>query len=371
MSFPRAPLPPGDLPASLDPFFAPDAPPARLLMLAKGMAPGLGPEDLLIGLYQTTFQESEKLAAAASKTAAELPDNILEGALKSPLPAMVLDFCAQVLRDRRAHVQQILLNPRTPDETFFTLARSLRDDGLLEIIAGNEQRLLRLPAIIEALYLNAKTRMSTANRCMEFAVRNQLDLELPAYKEIARALGAESTYADPGDREWAEAAADAAFEEAIADGGEETVGSDAIEVKEEDDGDLAKKASLLGLTIAQKIRLALVGSGYHRALLLRDPNRTVAMAAIKSPKIREAEVVSLTMSRSVNDDVIRYIANNRDWLKLYQVKAGLVNNPKCPLPTSMRLLPHLRVTDLRTVSRSRNVPHALRQAAQQMINRKS
>jgi hypothetical protein len=334
------------------------------------MAPGLGPQDLLTGLYQLSLAQDEKLALAAKKTACELPDALIEGGIKGQLPPGVLDLLAEILQERTPLLQRVLLDLRTPDETILVQARTLRDDSLLELIAANEQRMIRHPAIIEALYLNPRTRMSTASRVMELAVRNELELGLPAYKEIARALGTETKYEDQGDKEWAEAAADAAFDEAIAEGGEDAEAPSIEELEGEAESELAKKTSLLGLTLSQKVRLALVGSGYHRALLLRDPNRTVAMAAIKSPKIREAEVVSVTMSRSVNDDVIRYIANNRDWLKLYQVKVGLVNNPKCPLPTSMRFLPHLRVPDLRTVSRSRNVPQALRQAAQQMLNRR-
>lgn len=370
MPFPHAPLPQGDLSPAIAPFFAPDAPPARLMMLARGMAPGVGPTDLVTAIYQATFHENEKIAASAKKTAAELPDTILDGALSAPLCPGVLDFFAEVARARPAHLQAILLNPYTPDESFEELARALRQESLLEIIAKNEERLLRCPVIIEALYLNPSTRMSTANRSVELAVRNDLELSLPAYKEIARALGAEPRYEDPGDQEWADAAGDAAFAEAISEGEAEGDVSSVVDLDGEDDQELGKRTSLVGLSTAQKIRLAMVGSAYHRALLLRDPNRTVAMAAIKSPRIRETEVVSVTMSRAVNDDVIRQIAGNRDWLKLYQVKVGLVNNPKCPLPTSMRLLQHLRVNDLRTVARSRNVPHALRQAAQQLLKRK-
>jgi hypothetical protein len=52
------------------------------------------------------------------------------------------------------------------------------------------------------------------------------------------------------------------------------------------------------------------------------------------------------------------------------VKVGLLRNPKTPLPTSLRLLPHMRIGDLRNLARSRNIPSALKQAAQQMLKRK-
>jgi len=339
------------------------------MMLARGMAPGVGPADLLVGLFQASFHQNAKIASSAHKTAKDLPDNVLEGALAADLPAPVLDFFAELCEDRPNHIETILLNRSAGDETVEWLARELRHDGLLEIIAKNEERLLRHPSIIEALYMNRATRMSTANRCMELAVRNGLELDIPAYKEIARALGAEPKYEDPGDQALADAATDTTFAEAVAEGGAD---GDVPSEEELGDGDqtLRKRTSLVGLTVAQKIRLCMVGTSYHRALLLRDPSRIVALAAIKSPLVKENEVIRVAQSRSVNDDVIRHIAQNRDWLKLYQVKVGLLNNPKTPLPTSLRLLPHLRMNDLRALTRSRNIPHALRQAAIQLVKRK-
>ncbi len=249
------------------------------------------------------------------------------------------------------------------------LAGSLRDDGLLEIIARNEQRLLRSPAIIKALYLNPATRMSTANRCVELAIRNQVEVDIPAYKEIAQGLGQEQRYSDPMDQALADAQADATFGEAH--GGDLSEEGDLPDdASLESDKALSRQKSLLGLTVSQKIRLAHIGSGYQRALLLRDPNRVIAMAAIKSPLVKETEVIRVSQSRSVNDDVIRHIASNREWLKLHQVKVALVANPKCPLPTAMRLLPHMRLVDLRNLARSRDIPSALRNAAKNMLKKK-
>ena len=35
---------------------------------------------------------------------------------------------------------------------------------------------------------------------------------------------------------------------------------------------------------------------------------------------------------TLDDDIIRYIANQRQWIRLSSVKVALCNNPKCPLP---------------------------------------
>ena len=52
--------------------------------------------------------------------------------------------------------------------------------------------MLEHPPIIESLYMNKATRMSTADRIIELAVRHKLELTgIPAYKEVAIAIGQE------------------------------------------------------------------------------------------------------------------------------------------------------------------------------------
>jgi hypothetical protein len=72
-------------------------------------------------------------------------------------------------------------------------------------------------------------------------------------------------------------------------------------------------------------------------------------------------------NRQVCEDVIRYIANQRDFVKLYTVKHSLVTNPKCPIGFSLRLLPHLHAEDVKSLARSKNVPSALATAARKLV----
>jgi len=369
MPLERTPLSAEQLPDAIAPFFVEGAAAGKVMLLARGAAPGLGPLELATGLYQASCHENAKIAETAVASAQDLPDNILNGALQSALAPQTLDFYAELCRRKPEKIQIILLNRNTADETFEHLASILQHEALMEIIAKNEVRLLRHPDIIKSLYLNPATRMSTANRSVELAIRNEIVVDIPAYKEIAAAIGHEETYDDPMDQALADEAADASFADAVVQtaDGEEALSDRELE---SNDSDLKKLTSLLGLTISQRIRLAMIGSAYQRALLLRDPNRIVAMAAIKSPLVKETEVIRVAQSKSANDDVIRHIALNRDWLKMHAVKVALVGNPKCPLPTSMRLLPHLRKLELKNLARSRNIPNALRNAAKNMLAKK-
>jgi hypothetical protein len=124
------------------------------------------------------------------------------------------------------------------------------------------------------------------------------------------------------------------------------------------------------MTLAEKLRLSLVGNAAARALLVRDPNKVVAMAAISSPQVTEAEAASVACSREVSEDVLRYIGNKREWLGNYEVKRALVFNPKCPVGISLKFLQHLHPSDLRALAQSRGIPAALKNAALQRIAKK-
>ena len=49
------------------------------------------------------------------------------------------------------------------------------------------------------------------------------------------------------------------------------------------------------------------------------------------------------------------------------MKVNLANNPKCPLPVAMRLLPFLHERELRNLSRSRGVASALSTQARKLL----
>ena len=92
------------------------------------------------------------------------------------------------------------------------------------------------------------------------------------------------------------------------------------------------------LKLFEKIRLATLGNAFCRQTLVRDSNRLVAMAAIRSPGITDMEVIRAAGNRAVSEDVIRYIANSKDYLKMYPVKLSLIGNPKCPLALTLKML---------------------------------
>jgi hypothetical protein len=351
------------------------------LMAARGLAPLPRPADLAAVLYQLALDADEAIKTAAEKTAAELPEKVLGGALAdATVDARVLDFFADKIVGKPAMVEALLLNKATDDDTVRRLAAKIGEREL-EIVAGNEQRLLRCPAVIAALYLNPKCRMSTVDRAIELAVRNNVVVPgIPSWDEVVAAVMGVKRAAPPSPAEVA--ASDAAFaqvttfavgDEPIDDSLlEEFLASDADGNPVEQQASTQDKQQVIGkLTIPQKIRLATLGNAFARATLIRDSNRQVQLAAIRSPGVTEQEATKYASNRALSDDVIRHIAERKDWTRLYQVKLYLVQNPKCPLGIAMRFLPFLHDKDLRNLSKSKGIPSALAAQAKKLVSQKT
>lgn len=340
-------------------------------MAAKGLVP-LKPADLITVAYQLSFDPDEQVRSVALEKSTSFPENILEGTLSGALDGRVLDFYADKYFRKDKIIQIILLNHATADETVARCAKKSNED-LSEIIATNEQRLLRHPVIIENLYNNKFARMSTVNRAIELAVRNNIVLDgIAAFKEAAAAIQGELIVEEPGGTPMDEVFSDTLE---IGEVLEAEEGPDAVEKELEEESQASEKrmsiqAELGQMTTSEKVRMALLGSASHRSILVRDTNRLVSMAAIKSPQVRDTEAMAYCRNKSLHEDVIRYISEKKEWTKHYSVKLNLIENPKTPLPKALNFLSHLRQHDLRAVARNKNVPAAIAKAAKNQLRKR-
>ncbi len=331
------------------------------VMAARGMAP-LPPVAMVCALYGLAWSTEPALRDAATSSLASLPEAVLNVALSSPeLPAAVLDDLAERVVARRAFLERVVQHPNAAGETVARVARGA-DEALAEMIARNEQRLLTSPEVIEALYMNPLTRMSTSDRIVEFAARNGLKVAIPGFEHIVAAL-MHQPIPEPSDEPLP---SDLSFSEALAEA--EAFGLD--DVEEDDDGEVhlgerAAKAEkkLEDMSVSEKIRTAMLGTGGQRALLIRSRNRLVAAAVLDSPKLADDEVIKYAGSRVVSEDILRRIANRGSWLRLYEVKLNLVQNPKTPVADAMKLVVLLRESDVKRIATSKNVPAAVRTLA--------
>ena len=360
------PLPLTALPEGLQRFANEAAPERARTMAAKGLVPVKG-GDLVVLLLQLAADASSIVAETAKQTLTGLPRPVLETACEAELHPSMLDALAERVESDIELIERIVANHATHDETIVRVAGRC-PDRICERIAVNEERVLRAPEIVAALYRNKATRMSTVDRLIELAVRNGVKVEgIPHFEEHAKAIEGELIFEPteellPGDAMFAETTVDeeeSAIDQDVVDG-TETV----------KDKHLPLSHRIAQMKFHEKLRACLVGNAPTRSLLVRDSNRIVAMAAVSSPLTTEAEAAGIATSRQVAEEVLRFIGNRRERLGNYDIKKSLVFNPKTPIGVSMKFLSHMHVSDLRNLSRSRGIPQALKTAAIQRVMKK-
>jgi hypothetical protein len=352
------------------------APAPVRMMAARGMAP-MAPKDLVTAQYVLTFDADEKVRQAAIKSLASLDERIANAVLSDAnLSPFVLGHLAVALATKDAFAEKLLLNPATPSTAFAEVGK-VCSENIAEIIANNQARLLEHPDIARALTKNNQVLKSTMDRVIDFLVRSNIILDGVAEFDAAllRLTGEERKAAVanvdvPLDLIADEFLTDQQRKELEARGQRRIIdesddeSADNADPTEEEMKPLEQR--MRDLNIGQKVALATKGTDRIRKVLIRDPNRTVAIAAISSPAVREIEVVQAANSRMVHQDVIEYIARQKEWVKLYQVKHGLVQNPKTQLATAMKLMTLLQKKDIKILAKNKNVPMGVRNQAMRL-----
>jgi hypothetical protein len=358
------------LPTPAQRMLAETAPAPLRLMAAKGIAPGLKPDAIVTLVCAFAENPNPELAQTARITLENLPEAVLQGALATDLQSRVLELISEIHHRDSAVVSRLLAARQITSEALELIAQTATE-AIGEVVAASDSVLLRFPRVIEKLYMNKRVRMSTADRLVDLAVRNDLELNIPAFKQAAAAIQ-NQLIAEPTEEPSFDDELFKQVEELSAQAPED---EDTHDVNDEGEEELKGKfqplyATIANMTISQKIRRATLGNGAERMLLVRDTNRLVASAAALSPLLNESEAARIAASRSVSDDVLRIIAQNRDFTRHYQIKLNLICNPRTPFSFSSRLIPLLRDSDLRSLSKSKNVPGAIQTAVRQQLQRK-
>jgi hypothetical protein len=367
-NLPVLPLAVTELPESLRRFGDPAVPEKVRAVAARGLVPVKG-GDLVALLLQLAADPVEAVSGTAKQTLDGLPEQVIATACGGPLHPSFLDALADRVSGKDDLLEHLVGNAGVADVTIARVARTA-SERITERIALNEQRVLGAPAIVEALYKNRNTRMSTVDRLIELCVRNGVVVEgIPTFQAHAEAIAGQ-LIPEPSDEPLP---ADTAFATASAeDSDEEPIEQDKAEGTEEVKKKfLPLQMQIANMAVQEKLRLTLTGNAAARALLVRDSNKQVSFAAVSSPSTTEAEANAMAHSRQIGEDVLRFIGNKREWLGNYELKKALVFNPKTPVGISMKFLSHLHGSDLRDISRSRGVPQAIKSAALQRLNKKA
>ncbi len=371
--------------------------PARMAA-ARGMLP-LAQADLLEALVALRESDDAEIASAAQATLeAQETESLLDIARDGETPPSVLGYLAARAGAGHDIHEAVTLNANTPDEAIALLAEATDDGALLELITVNQQRLIRAPAIIEAVVNNPARTPEAERRARETRREffekergaQQIAEELRArgkvaaaeFIESAESMSAASSFvvedawliaehievsdADIDDSWLALEQIEEFFEESYeqrAANAERVISDTRME-----GGDISpERVSLIRrimlMTVKDRIKLAMKGDREARAILIRDSNKVVATGVIHNPRITDHEVENIAAMRTVADEVLRLIALNRAWARSYPIIHNLARNPRTPIATAMGILPRIRAKDLQHISQNRNVSEAVRRQA--------
>lgn len=348
------------LPQNMRKHVDPKAPVPLRMMAAKTLVP-LAPPDMIGALFMLTFDPDAGVRETAAKTAASLPDRILASALRDEkVKAPVLGYFLELLRDKDTYAEMLILNATTPDEVVARVAAGC-NQRIAEIIGENQLRLLRHEEIIRQLCLNPAAAGALVDRVCDFAVRSGLTLvDVPQMVAARVRLFGPQVVEAPPDPGPTAAQVLAEFSEL----------TDESASPMEEGKRLTLTQRVMKMSIAEKIKLATLGNKEARGLLIRESNKLVAVAVIRSPRITDGEVLTCAHSKTMNDEVLRIIYSDREWTKMYPIRLALVKNPKVPQAIALRFLATLRESDVKSLARDKNVPHIVQQTAKKTIDKK-
>jgi hypothetical protein len=332
-----------------------DAPVEARRMAALGTLP-LEPHELATVLFFLLHDPDTEVKTLATASLEGLPESIAYAAITADTHPAVLSHFAHIHRESEAHCEKIALNPRTDDATLMFLA-SLPLRRVIEIISNNQERLLRSEDIVEALGANPLTGRAVIERILTFLGVGDSDQDADDDMQDVADIG----------RDAAEAAVRALLGDDMAEVARQLASEDASE-----DEETSKNlfAAVQKMSVMQKIKLARIGGKEARSLLIRDRNKIVSTSVIQSPKITETEIVSISKSRNISDEILRMISLNREWTKSNQIRFALATNPKCPQPVAIKFLNYLQERELRSIMKSKDVPSAISAHARRILTKK-
>ena len=341
----------------------------KAVFISRGLV-SLPPEDLIPLLIYFIHEKDDEIRKNAERTLSKIPLEVWRDSL-------LKISSAKILREIYIHIKSdfvkrnIIKNPQTPSDVLIEIAKNA-DTEALKTLSLNTTLLQKYPEVAEELVKNENLDLPTREYIRELlsisVEEKKPDVSLQMLKEekyvpseeekeilknvtlpkdVLELLQGESLEEIPIPREFL-------MEE-----------EDTSEEKRER---IAKK--LATLTASQKIKLAIVGNSEVRKMLLRDPNKLVALTALKSPKTKEGDIEEIARSRSVQEDLLAEIGNNRVWLRNYKIRLALVQNPKTPLYISSKLLHTLSERDIKAISKDKNIPSSLASMAKGMLKKK-
>lgn len=381
------------------------APAQAKMAAAKGVLP-LPNNDLLEVLVHLVGDENDDLAQTALATFIA-QESILAAVLSEEIAPPVLGFIAASRSFSHVVYEAVINNPKTPDDAILDFVSISSDGDLLELATFNQQRLIRAPAILDAILANPAKTAEAERRAQE--THREFFEKARGAEQIAAELRAQGNTAAAEFLEQAEfvnnladeptegqlSIEDAFFfaqhievpDEEIDDSWlafdlieefyeeteeqrraliEKIIGESALDGEAVPDRVMMIRRIML-MDIKDRIKMAMKGDREARSILIRDSNKLISKGVLMNPRITEHEVERISAMRTIPDEILRLIGINRAWARNYSIIHNLARNPRTPLGTAMTILQRIQTKDLKAIANNRNVSEAVRKQAFRML----
>ena len=124
------------------------------------------------------------------------------------------------------------------------------------------------------------------------------------------------------------------------------------------------------LSQMEKILLAVKADRSERAMLIQDHDPRVLLSVLRNPRLTVDEVVRLAKSSFLTYQIADVIMKTGQWMASVDVRLALIHNAKTPPPFSLRILPTLPDSEVRSIARA-GTSMALKQAALRRLQAKT
>ena len=323
--------------------------------IARGTLP-LPPATLLESLDILADDPDAAIQAEALAGFERLPATVVLGVVSSrTIAPVLLAHLARRYRGQDTVLLEIVRNGAAEDDTVAFVA-SQPFPAILEVIGRNQARLERSQEIVAALLSNPATPTEIVQLWQEHVERTTAAAPavMPVEEPEEDAQIFEPVLVEEEEKDDGESGSSLAM-----------ASDDALSAKQVSIYSLLKKMSM-----GQKVALAVKGNREVRNLLIRENNRMLSLKVLENPRLGESDIEAYAKSTNLSDDVLRGIANHKEWCKKYPIVRALVFNPKSPLGVTLDFVKRLTLKDIEFLSKNRNVPETLRSAGRRLLSLK-